>query len=268
MACRVAKCDVLAPVGLENTDLQTEYLRGRLQFPQGCFGGCGRSRIDKDRYARGARHQFAQNLQPFCHQFGGYKIDARDIAPRPGDAGDETEANGVAADNKDNRDRTGCAFRCEHNIAAFHGNDDAHIVADQFRRKRRQSLALALGPAIFHRKSLAFDMARLFQPLAQCAKRVDVRLGRCQPKKPDDRQCRLLRARCERPCRRATKQRDELAAFDLRTHSMISSASASSVGGMSKPSALAVTMLTTSSNLVGSATGMSAGFSPLRMRPV
>jgi hypothetical protein len=47
----------------------------------------------------------------------------------------------------------------------------------------------------------------------------------------------LLRPRRERPrCRRAAEKRDERASL----HSMTSSASASSVGGISRPSALAV----------------------------
>ena len=50
------------------------------------------------------------------------------------------------------------------------------------------------------------------------------------------------------------------------TYSITSSARASSVGGTSRPSALAVLRLMTSSNLVGACTGRSAGFSPLRMR--
>src|SRR5256885_5064883 len=54
--------------------------------------------------------------------------------------------------------------------------------------------------------------------------------------------------------------------FTWRTHSITSSAVASSVGGTSRPSALAAFRLITSSNLVGSCTGRSAGFSPLRMR--
>src|SRR6185369_12428083 len=56
------------------------------------------------------------------------------------------------------------------------------------------------------------------------------------------------------------------ASFAWRTHSITSSARASSVGGISRPRALAVLRLTTSSYLVGACTGRSAGFSPLRMR--
>src|SRR5262249_44457402 len=72
-----------------------------------------------------------------------------------------------------------------------------------------------------------------------------------------------LRTCRERPRRcRAAEQRDERAAL----HSITSSARASSVGGTSRPSALAVLRFTISSNLVGCCTGRSAGFSPFRMR--
>src|SRR5262249_9687694 len=50
------------------------------------------------------------------------------------------------------------------------------------------------------------------------------------------------------------------------THSITSSARASTVAGISRPSAFAVLRLTTSSYLVGACTGKSDGFSPLRMR--
>jgi len=51
-----------------------------------------------------------------------------------------------------------------------------------------------------------------------------------------------------------------------RRYSITSSASCRSRTGTSKPSALAVLRLITNSNLVGSITGRSAGFAPLRMR--
>src|SRR5262249_37220886 len=55
-------------------------------------------------------------------------------------------------------------------------------------------------------------------------------------------------ARCERPPRRrAAEQRDELATFNAAVHSITSPARASSVGGTSRPRALAVFRLMTSS---------------------
>jgi putative NADH-flavin reductase len=65
-------------------------------------------------------------------------------------------------------------------------------------------------------------------------------------------------------CRRAAEQRDELAPPH---HSITSSARASTVGGISRSSALAVLRLMTRSNLVGCTTGKLAGFSPLRILP-
>src|SRR5262245_23664930 len=73
----------------------------------------------------------------------------------------------------------------------------------------------------------------------------------------------LLRPRRERPrSRRAAEQRDEAAAPH---YSSTSSARASSVGCTSRPSALAVLRLITSSNLVGCSTGSSDGFAPLKI---
>src|SRR5262249_25374777 len=74
----------------------------------------------------------------------------------------------------------------------------------------------------------------------------------------------LLRACRERPSRRAAKQRYELASL----HSITSSAATSSLSGTVRLSIRAVSALITSSNLVARRTGRSAGFPPLRARPV
>jgi hypothetical protein len=49
--------------------------------------------------------------------------------------------------------------------------------------------------------------------LAEATQKLGVQLGRSAAEKPDHRQRRLLRARPERPRRRAAEQRDEFAAF-------------------------------------------------------
>src|SRR5262245_49088730 len=74
----------------------------------------------------------------------------------------------------------------------------------------------------------------------------------------------LLRARRKRPRRCAAKQRDELAP----SHSITSSARPDKGSGTVMPSALAVLRLRISSTFVACTTGRSAGFSPLRTRPV
>src|SRR5512132_597017 len=62
--------------------------------------------------------------------------------------------------------------------------------------------------------------------------------------------------------------RPDRTSFAWRTHSITSSARASSVGGTSRPSAFAAFRLITSSYLVGACTGRSAGLAPLRMRSI
>src|SRR5262249_33613085 len=80
---------------------------------------------------------------------------------------------------------------------------------------------------------------------------------------PAHRPRRWLGTRGKRPSGRTAEQSDELAPL----HSTTSSAVASNVGGTMRPSVRAVWWLMTSSTLVDCATGRSAGFAPLRMRP-
>src|SRR5262249_28659299 len=75
----------------------------------------------------------------------------------------------------------------------------------------------------------------------------------------------LLRARRERPGGDTGEQCDELAPPH---HSITSSARASSVGGTSRPRALAVFRLRTSSIFTACSTGRSAGLVPRRTFPV
>jgi hypothetical protein len=87
--------------------------------------------------------------------------------------------------------------------------------------------------------------ARAARPVGRCSKET----GHPAPDRSNRR-------------RRGADERDERAAL----HSITSSARASTVAGMLRPSAFAVLRLITSSYLVGACTGRSAGFSPLRMR--
>src|SRR5262249_39286947 len=111
----------------------------------------------------------------------------------------------------------------------------------------------------------ALDKAHAAKALAKRSLHLRGGRTRAAAQIPDHRHWLPLRARRERPGRsRAAEQRDERAA----RHSITSSARASSVGGTSKRSALAVLRLITNSNLVGWLTGRSAGLAPLRTRAV
>src|SRR5262249_14927640 len=133
--------------------------------------------------------------------------------------------------------------------------------------KGRQPLLVAVGKSIDHVEAASFDMSELSHSTQEafdegCAHLASTWCdpGNRGPFRPS------LRPRNKRPehrtgRHRAAEQRYELAPF----HSITSSARASSVGGTSRPSAFAVPMLMTSSNVVGCMTARSAGVVPLRI---
>src|SRR5262249_28205448 len=128
----------------------------------------------------------------------------------------------------------------------------------------RKSVRLLVGKAMFYYDVASFNVAEVPEPSNQGFEIGPLFLGTASvPKHPDYRNSsRLLRARRERPSRRAADERDERAAL----HSITSSARASKVDGISSPIALAVLRLKMSLNFVGICTGRSPGFSPRRMR--
>src|SRR5262249_11499331 len=174
-------------------------------------------------------------LETLGHQLGRDKVDACQIAARPREAGDETKPDGIVADDKDDGDRRGCSLGREGRNGDFGRGDHGNRSAHQFNGQRRQPIILTVGPAVFDCYVLALDMARLLQGLSKRAQTLHVVLKRCGAEEADYGECRLLGARRERPRRRTTEQRYELAA----PHSMTSSATASSVARTSRPSAFA-----------------------------
>src|SRR5262249_20827947 len=130
------------------------------------------------------------------------------------------------------------------------GDDHCHLTTNQLSRQRRHSVVLPARPAILNRHVLTLDIACFLQALTKRAHHRRVCVRRCAVKKSNHRHRRLLRARRQRPRGRAAEQRDEIAALHRCNHSITSSARASSVGGISRPSARAVLRLITSSNLV------------------
>src|SRR5262249_27642059 len=116
-------------------------------------------------------------------------------------------------------------------------------------RQLRQPLVVTIAPAVDDRDGLALDITALAEATMKSAQPISRCLCCSVIEEADHRHHHLLRACRQRPRRRAAEQRDELAAPH---HSITSSARASSMGGMSTPSVLAVCKLMTNSNLVGS----------------
>src|SRR5262249_29314018 len=143
---------------------------------------------------------------------------------------------------------------------AGHGNH-GDLAANQLGRQFRQPLGSTFGPAVNDGDVLALHVTAFLEALVKSAQTV------CGgPRRPgieisDDRQLRLLRARCEWPRRCTAKQCDELAP----PHSITSSASVSRLSEILRPSALAVVRLMTRSDLVGCSIGSSPGFAPRKI---
>src|SRR5262249_46999517 len=144
-------------------------------------------------------------------------------------------------------------------------DDHRRIAGNELGCQRRQLVVPALRPAVFDLDVLSFDESVLGETAMKSREIVLPADRRCAAEKSDQRESALGERWSDddrRRCRCAADQRDEFAAL----HSITSSASASSLSGTGRPSALAVLRLMTSSNLVGCTTGSSPGFSPLRIR--
>src|SRR5262249_11414010 len=157
----------------------------------------------------------------------------------------------VFADTEHDRDRRGCSFSRLGSKDASGCGDDGQATMCEVGHENRQAIELARQPMVLHRHVLALDVAGFVEALAEPGNKGRIRQSGTD--EADHRHRRLLRVRGERPPgSRTAEQRDELAAG---AHSITSSARASSVGGTSKPSVLAVLTLIVSSYLVGACTG-------------
>src|SRR4030095_12886380 len=117
------------------------------------------------------------------------------------------------------------------------------LQAGQVSQQGRQPFIPPFRPALLDHDVATLDEAGLSQA---AAKRSHDVLERCRggvAQEADDGHRRLLRARRERPRRRAAEQRDELATC---SHSITSSAVASSLSGTAKSSISAAWRLITS----------------------
>src|ERR1700738_1913652 len=155
-----------------------------------------------------------------------------------------------------------CCF-CGKDRRRVDGGDHGHLTTHQLGSQGRQLVIVSLGPSIFDRHIPAFVITGSTETATEFLHEMRCCAGRRGVHVTNHRHSRLLRARCEGPGRRTAEHRDELAPLH---YSITSSASAISLSGMVRPSALAVLRLMISSNFVGACTGRSAGFSPLRMR--
>ena len=192
------------------------------------------------------------------------KLTPVTLPPRPVEAGDEAIPDRVAPGRKDDRHRRGCGLGRERRRGI--ADDQGYLPAKKVRHQKpatcqfdprpsgtrsrrsgpRRSL-LPSGSGGIHADECGHRVRRLVSrnPITGiagcCARAASGHAASCAPASP--------------------------AMNSRRSHSITSSALASSVVGTVRPSILAVWALMTSSNLDACTTGRSAGLAPLRIRP-
>ena len=106
--CRESRIDLLAAAGIEHSDLQSHRAHGGLRVLHRRLGCWISGRIDEHRDTSRCGYQFAQDFQSLGYKFDREKIDPRDIAARPREAGNQTEPDRIIADIEDDGDGRGC----------------------------------------------------------------------------------------------------------------------------------------------------------------
>src|SRR6516162_9343567 len=133
------------------------------------------------------------------------------VASWPVKACHQPEFHRVVAEGKDDGYYGRRSLRRQRRWVAAGRDDHSHLSSDEIGSKARQTFVSAVGPAILDRGVSANDNTRLAQAAVKRAEHVR---GIAKPPAAEEtnhRHRRLLRTCRERPCGRATKQRDELA---------------------------------------------------------
>src|SRR5262245_20041080 len=256
--------DFAAGAGVQDLDWESDVLAGRSYLTQVGFRICSVAWIDENSYAIGPRHHVSQQSKTLCGQLNCKKIYAGRVSTWPTEAGDKTQLDRIFADTEHDRNGLCRGLSRKSRRGAARDGNNRRPATKQVGHHFRHQIVSALRPAVFNRHVLPFYVAAFTQAFPKGRDTISGGLGCPGVDHPDHWHRRRLRTRHQRPHRRSPAEHsDELAP---PAHSITSSAIASSLSGIWRPSALAVLRLMTSSYLVGTCTGRSAGWVPRRIR--
>jgi hypothetical protein len=145
-----------------------------------------------------------QQFEPLWPQRIGEQSHTCDIARGPVEAGDEAKLDRVVTAIEDDWNCRGCCLGSERRPEAPCRSDDVDLTPNQIGSKRRQSIVLTLGPAVFDRHILTFDVPGFVEALMEWCHRIGGLAWRPAAEKPDHGHRRLLCTRRERPSGRGT----------------------------------------------------------------
>ena len=221
--------------------------------------------IPKDRHSRHVRRDLLEQLQPFrAHAV--FEI-VKPVALPPGRARLATKPAPTGSSDVREHDRHGAGrLQQRRHGRAASGQNDVRRERDQFRRVSANVVGIACGPAVVDPHVAAVGPAQLLQPLQE-RRDAGLRFRIVRGCELISTPMRRIRSGC---CARAASGHAAAAAESvMNSRRLIRSPrrrGRAASAALSRPSALAVLRLITSSYLVGACTGRSAGFSPLRMR--
>src|SRR6516225_9901868 len=179
----------------------------------------------------------------FASRFGGDASQPSDISARPRKARDQPQTDGVSGLGHHDRDFPR-RLLCRHSGGREPSDDDIDLETNQLSCQFGKPVDLSFRRPKLKSNVLPLDIPQIAWSLPKFPPeffRADI----ANNQRADGRHLRLLRARGERPRRRAAEQRDKLAP----PHSITSSASNCIELGTESPSAFAAFRLITSSNL-------------------
>ena len=161
--------------------------------------------IGHDRQLAEAGDGLAQEFQALARKLGRRERQAGDVATRPRQTGDEASAKRVRHRRKHDWDDRGRLFRCEDRRSRRDNNID--LEPDKLGSDLGETLGASLRPTNLDRDGAPLDPAEFAQPLLKSGDPLARGGTRLPAQKPDGRQlARLLRARRQRPRRRAAEQ--------------------------------------------------------------
>src|SRR5262249_42086696 len=212
----------------------------------------------------GGRDDLVQQLQLFGSELASDHGRPGRVAARPVETGDKPSRHGVGTRGEDDWNGLRGGQQLSYGGRVATDQYDCDPAAYEIDRHPGHPVQLTVGPAILDGDVAAVDEAGFTQASTERDHAVRIFRSRYAVEDSDHRHRRLLRARRERPRRRAAEERDELAP----PHSITSSARKRNDSGIFRPNAFAVLTLIANSYLVGSCTGSSPGLAPRRTRSI
>ena len=115
----------------------------------------------------GLGNQLGQQLEPLGHQLGGQDADAREVAARPGETGDQARLRPGRCRRRRRSGSSRSHFSPLVPQRAAVVDDHVDLAADEIGGQCGQPIIAALRPAVFDRHVLSLDIAGFAQSLAE-----------------------------------------------------------------------------------------------------